>query len=123
MATAIIIIVIVLICVFGVKSYLKRIRSGCCGGQGDPPVKKIKVKDKEKSHYPYCKKMKIYGMTCGQCAFRVENALNCNEGVWAKVSLEQGEANILLKTNMENTKLADAVEKAGYTVLSIVNEN
>lgn len=40
MATAIIIIVIVLICVFGVKSYLKRIRSGCCGGAGRSSRKK-----------------------------------------------------------------------------------
>lgn len=122
MATAIILIVIILICVFGVKSYLKRIRSRCCGGQGEPPVKKMRVKDKDKSHYLYHKKMNIYGMTCGQCAIRVENALNANEGVWAKVSLETSQADILLKKDMENSRLVDVVEKAGYTVLSIVNE-
>ena len=66
--------------------------------------------------------MNIYGMTCGQCAIRVENALNANEGVWAKVSLETSQADILLKKDMENSRLADVVEKAGYTVLSIVNE-
>ena len=37
-------------------------------------MKKVKVKDKDPSHYPYEKILKIDGMTCGNCANRVENA-------------------------------------------------
>ena len=35
MANAIIIAVLVLICVFAVRSYCRKLKQGCCGGGGD----------------------------------------------------------------------------------------
>ena len=35
-----------------IRSYKKKLASGCCGAS-DESVKKNKVTDKDKSHYPY----------------------------------------------------------------------
>lgn len=121
MATAIICILLVIAVVFGIKSYMKKLRSGCCGASSEPAVKKIKVKDKDKSHYPYHKELKIDGMSCGNCANRVENALNSMEGVWARVDLSSGSADVYLKQQTEDQTLKQAVKNAGYTVYRIAN--
>ena len=53
MSTAIICAVLIVIAIIGIKSYAKKLTSGCCGASSQPSVKKIKVRDKDKSHYPY----------------------------------------------------------------------
>lgn len=90
MSTAIICVLLIIISVFGIRSYMKRLASGCCGSSGEKSPKRIKVKDKDLSHYPHQCTMKVDGMSCGNCAVRVENALNAMEGVWARVDLEAG---------------------------------
>ena len=92
MSTAIICAVLIVIAIIGIKSYAKKLTSGCCGASSQPSVKKMKVRDKDKSHYPYSRLLKVDGMSCGNCASYVENALNSLEGVWAQVDLEKGEA-------------------------------
>ena len=52
MANAIIIVVLVLICVFAVRSYCRKLKQGCCGGGGDQ-VRKTGPEDRDLSHYPY----------------------------------------------------------------------
>ena len=51
MQYAIFAIVLIVFAVFVIKSYSKKLASGCCGG-GDTE-KKVKVADKNRAHYPY----------------------------------------------------------------------
>lgn len=68
MSTAIICAVLIVIAIIGIKSYAKKLTSGCCGASSQPSVKKMKVRDKDKSHYPYSLLLKVDGMSCGNCA-------------------------------------------------------
>ena len=120
MATAVICIILVIAVIAGVKSYMKKLRSGCCGASSEPSVIKVKVKDKDPSHYPYEKILKIDGMTCGNCANRVENALNHLDGVYASVDLMKEEAVVRMKEKLEDQTLKKAVAAAGYTVYKVV---
>lgn len=117
MSTAIIVLLLVLICIFSVKSYLKKLRGGCCGAGGDAPQKKVKVEDRNKEHYPYRAVVTIDGMVCANCATRVENALNSMAGVWAKVDLSKKQAEVLSKAPLEEQAVRSAVRKQGYTVM------
>ena len=50
-----------------IRSYRKKLASGCCGAS-DESVKKNKVADKDKSHYPYEKTLVVDGMVCKNCS-------------------------------------------------------
>ena len=50
MATAIICLVLIMAGVLAIRSYRKRLTTGCCGGSGEAAVKKIKVSDKDLTH-------------------------------------------------------------------------
>lgn len=120
MGTAIVIVIIVVICVFAIYSYGHKMRrgGGCCGSH-EAAEKKVKVADKNKDHYPYAVTLTIDGMTCSNCSRRVENALNSLDGVWAKVDLGERKADVRLKQAPNNDALRHAVQDVGYTVLSI----
>lgn len=122
MGTAIIILILILLCIIGVKSYAKKLASGCCGASGDK-VKKVKVADKNQEHYPYLAELKIDGMVCGSCANRVENCLNAITGVWASVDLGSQSAKVRMKEKVEEERLRDAVRDVGYTVLKVDFKN
>lgn len=122
MAAAVICLILIIAGIFAFKSSLKRMSSGCCGSSSQPSVKKIKVRDKDPSHYPFHRRLKVDGMTCQSCSNRVENALNAIDGVWARVSLMEGEADVLMKQDMEDSALKTAVRDAGYTVYKIIND-
>lgn len=119
MATVIICIILIICIIFGVKSYAKRLSSGCCGSSGEGPVKRKKVADKNPAHYPYEVQLTIDGMTCGNCAARVENALNELDGVWAKVDLGSQQAKVQMKSLIPESDLKNAVHQVGYTVMKI----
>ncbi|WNY23932.1 Copper-exporting P-type ATPase [Methanimicrococcus hongohii] len=63
--------------------------------------------------------MKIDGMTCINCQKHVEKALNAIPGVSAKVDWEAGTANVFIENEVDDETLKQAVEKEGYTVVSI----
>lgn len=119
MSTLIICLILLVIIALAVKSIIHRIKHGsaCCGERDSAP-KKIKINDKNKSHYPYEYIMKIDGMHCSNCVRFVENALNAVEGLWTTVNLEKKEARILAKNQMEQKILEKIVLDAGYTPLS-----
>lgn len=123
MATTIIFLVLLMAGVLAIRSYRKRLSTGCCGGSGEAAVKKVKVRDKDLTHYPYRKILKIDGMSCGNCAVRVENALNSLEGVFARVNLMEAEADVRMKEELSDVRLKDAVKEAGYTVYRITPVN
>ena len=119
MSTAIICLILVVIAVIGVKSYMKKLTSGCCGASSGKAPKKIRVSDRDPSHYPVRKLLKVDGMVCGNCATNVENSLNRLDGVWARVNLEKGEADVYMKEEIPDDELRSAVRSAGYTVYRV----
>lgn len=120
-STAVICVILAVICIFSVKKYRKKLTSGCCGAGGEGTVKKRRVSDRNKAHYPYTKILEIDGMSCGNCANRVENALNALDGVWASVDLGSQEALVRMKQPMDPELLKNAVRKQGYTVIRITD--
>ena len=117
--TVIIVLVLVAIAVLSVMSYVKKLRSGCCGAS-DEKVKRVRVTDRDKSHYPYSVVLTVDGMVCGNCAARVENALNELEGVWASAGVEHGTVMVRMKQSLEEQLLRSTVNQiGGYTVMKV----
>ena len=114
----IIVLIVAAIVVFGSINYIKKLKKGgdCCP-EHEEATKSIKLKDRDKSHYPYEAKLAIDGMSCNNCVRNVENALNALDGTWATVSLEDNMATVLLKNPPDIEKLSKAVADAGYMVL------
>ena len=96
----------------------KRAKSGggCCGDRPET-VQKSAVKDRNKSHYPHELTLQIGGMTCENCARRVENALNSLDGVWATVRIDSHSAHLRLKAEPDMERIREAVRQAGYVVM------
>ena len=67
--------------------------------------------------------MKVDGLSCGNCAIRVENALNSLEGVYARVNLMEAEADVRMKQELSDAVLKETVKDAGYTVYRITPVN
>ena len=116
MANAVILLLLVILLILGVRSYAKKLAHGCCGAGGDEPQRKVRVADKNPAHYAHAVRLGIRGMTCANCARRVENALNSMDGVWAQVNLKEASALVRMKTPVPEDALSRAVAQAGYTV-------
>lgn len=114
-STALILVVFLALGLIALKGTMKRMLHGCCGG-GGPRTKRVKVSDKNPSHYSFLVTLSIEGMTCSACALRVENALNSMEGVWAKVNLPKKTAAVRTKEKPEESEIRQAVSYAGYSV-------
>lgn len=119
MATVIIFIVIAVIVFFGIRNYRKNMVSGCCGSESDAAPRKIRVQDRNLSHYPYKKVLKIDGMTCRNCVIHVQNSLNSLDGVFSKVDLNKKSAKVCMKEEISDQLLRKVVSRVGYTVMSI----
>ncbi len=91
--------------------------SSCCGGH-EAPEPKVKVFDKNISHYDYHYETVIEGMVCSNCATRVENALNRNEGIYAKVDLGNKKAVIHSKKELSKEKMFGYFKELPYTIMS-----
>lgn len=118
MATYIICIIMLLICIYSIKSYANKLTNGCCGAGGDI-IKKIKPSDKNISNYSYNYKIRIEGMTCKNCKMRVENAFNEDSNFYAQVNLKEKYADVRSKLKISNENLETIVNKEGYKVISI----
>ncbi|MCM1217778.1 MAG: cation transporter [Lachnospiraceae bacterium] len=118
MATAVICIIIGLICIMGIRSYVKKLSHGCCGGSSDT-VKRQKPEDADISHYPFCYELEIDGMTCKNCAARIENAFNGTGDYYASINLGKRIGTIHAKEETPETELRRIVAKCGYSVKSV----
>lgn len=118
MGTAFICLILVIIAVLSVKSYMKKLTHGCCGG-GDVAEKKVKVQDKKKEHYPYHKKIEVDGMTCKNCALKIENAFNSQQGCYGIVNLKEKQADLYMKQLSSDEEIKSLIEKVGYNVNKI----
>jgi copper ion binding protein len=62
----------------------------------------------------------IEGMSCGHCVKHVEEALSELNGVTkVEVSLKDKNATVELNQGVEDSKLKEAIEEAGYEVVAI----
>lgn len=115
--TFVIILLIVVFAVFVIRGYAKKLAHGCCGSGGDAE-QRVKVKDKNKSHYPYTAILTVDGMMCSGCEVRIENALNSLDGVWAKASSSDGSVRVLMKSPLSEDTLRSTINDLGiYTLM------
>ena len=73
--------------------------------------------DKNIRHYNYHYEVAIEGMVCSNCATRVENALNKNDGIYAKVDLEHKKAVIHAKQEISKADVARYLKELPYTMM------
>ena len=118
MGTIVLCLILTVLVAFAINSVKKRIRFGsaCCGTH-DPLPKKIRVVDKDISHYPYCYTLTVDGMHCSNCVRHVENALNTLDGIWATVNLADKSALVRAKIPLVEKELSQIVAGAEYTVI------
>ena len=110
-------IILIAFAVLVIKSYAKKLASGCCGAGGDA-AKKVKVADRNKAHYPYAASLTVDGMMCAACETRVENALNALDGVWAKASSSDGRVDVLMKSPVDEAVFRKTINELGvYTLM------
>ena len=98
------------------RTLIRSRKGGGCCGEHESAEKKVTVSDRNKAHYPYAVLLQIGGMTCENCARKVENALNLLDGTWTVVSISGGSAKVLSKTPPDEAALREAVRGAGYVV-------
>ena len=78
----------------------------------DPKQKKSKKEEK-----PMTKIIFIQGMQCNHCKMTVEKALGAIEGVEkVEVSLEDQKAEIEMTKEIEDSKIKEVIEEAGFMV-------
>ncbi len=120
MGTIIVILVLLIIVLCAILSIRKRIKYGsaCCGGHDAAPAK-IRVRDKNKAHYPYTYTLTVDGMHCSNCARRVENALHAKDGLWAKVNLENHTVLVWAKYPLAWEDLSPLISAEGYTLIGL----
>lgn len=115
MTEIIIIVILAGLIIFAVVQTVRKFQKGggCCG-EHQPTEKSNSAKGRRKADYPHEIDIKISGMTCSNCATRVENALNSIDGVWAKVDLNRNTAHIRTKEQPDKKALCAVIAKAGY---------
>ncbi len=113
---ALFVLVALLVC-YAVFRSCSRFRKGsaCCGERTES-TKRLGVADKSRKHYPFLAEAEITGMTCDNCAAKVENALNSLDGIWAAVRIDTQKAVIRGKQPIEESLIREAVHRAGYGV-------
>ena len=119
------VVVLLLLCLFGWAVYKviqKLKKGGSCCGEHEETLKRVSVQDRNRNHYSHKAVLSIGGMTCENCAIRVENSLNRLPGTWAKADIAENKAEILMKTEPDENILRDAVASAGYVVMAVNTE-
>ena len=117
MATAIIIILLILVCIFSIKSYMKKLAHGCCGAGGDdekaPEIKAAL------SEYKYKYTVKVGGMSCKNCAAKIENTFSRKDGLYSKADFKNGTAEIYSNADVSEFTIRQTVVGLGYSVEEI----
>lgn len=119
MATVIIIALLAAICVFGVISYCKKLKHGCCGAGGDSEQRVEKSFNPAEYQFHYT--IKIGGMSCGKCAARIENAFSRRDGIHAKADYKSGRAEVYAKQPIPEPVLRTTVVELGYSVEEVIS--
>ncbi len=117
--TVAIIIALALVCFLAVRSYLKKLAHGCCGAGSDKEGRLSKTADL--SGYAHRYSVKIGGMTCKNCALRIENAFNRQEGLAARVDFKTGLAEVASNAQIPELTLRKTIVELGYSVEEIAD--
>ena len=118
MVNVIIVLILLALVGYGIYSFVHHLtRGGGCCGERDAAVKKVKVEDRNKAHYPHMLVLGVDGMTCQNCQRRVENALNAMPGTWAAADLAAQQVSILTKEMPDEAAIRQAIRDAGYLPL------
>ncbi|WP_034476061.1 heavy-metal-associated domain-containing protein [Butyrivibrio proteoclasticus] len=119
MYTTTIIAAVVLLAALSLLIFMMRRKlthgSSCCGTH-EASERKIKVADKKISNYSYHYEVKIGQMVCSNCATRVENAFNKNDGIYAKVDLENKRAIVHAKRELSRNDVAQFMNGLPYVI-------
>ena len=113
-ATVVIGLILLLFVLWSLRSYIKRLRTGCCGG-GDVKVPKKKLT----GTIVETKIVDIEGMTCGHCKARVEQALDTIDGAAAEVNLHRNHAVVKMTREVSDDEIRRALAGSGYTITGI----
>lgn len=124
MGNVIVVVALVLIIVFAVKSSAKHFRGegGCCGGGGDSITKKdIPVKKLDGTKLG---EMTVFisGMHCDHCVASVTKAINRIDGASAHVILKKNKAVVSYDREVSEEAVRNAVEAEGFQVTGIKRE-
>ena len=120
MATGIILVILIMICVFGIKSYAGKLAHGCCGsGDGGKGEKRVRPSDKKRGNYPYEWKLRVDGMSCSGCERRMENAFHAEEGFLARADWKTGTVEVCKKEKVPEQRFRQIVKQAGYGFLGM----
>lgn len=117
MATGIIISVLIVLCFIAVRTYVKKLAHGCCGGGGDKERKIAETADLSDCKYRYT--VKIGGMACKNCAVRIENTFNRQNDVFAQADYKSGIAEISAKEPLHEIVVRQRIVGLGYSVEEI----
>ncbi|MGI6012010.1 MAG: heavy-metal-associated domain-containing protein [Ruminococcus sp.] len=120
----VIVVIILLILIGGAVAYLiKAKRSGvkCVGCPAGGSCSSSKKPARKKLDAPVIgkKTIEISGMHCAHCVTSVTEGLNQIEGVRAEVDLAKNKAVVSFDREIQDEVLKNAVEKAGFSVVSI----
>ena len=122
-ATVVVVALLVLLVGWAAYQSVRRARKGsACCGEHEGTVARIGAKDRNPRNYAHETLLEIGGMTCDNCARKVENALNELDGTWATVSIADHTARVRTKEPADMAALRAAVRQAGYVVLGAVDE-
>ncbi len=115
-AVILVIAVIAVVLVFGIRKTLKTVKGGCCGGGGGDlePLKK-ELEGEVVSE----KVLKIDGMHCRNCQYRVQRALERIDGVASEVNFKKNQAIVKMDREVPDVRLESAVKNQGYSVSGI----
>lgn len=118
-STVIISLVILVILILGIRSMIRRATTGCCGA-GDE-IKPIYPEDRDLSHYPYCYRLGVEGMSCQNCVNRIQNAFNKQDGLYARVNRHRKEAMVYAKQEQTQEILEKVVTGLGYQAIGFAS--
>ena len=118
MANVIIVLILLVLVGYGIYSFVHHLtRGGGCCGERDAAVKKVKVEDRNKAHYPHTLVLGVDGMTCQNCQRHVENALNALPDTLAEVNLSAQNVTVWTKADADEEVIRKAIRDAGYLPL------
>ena len=112
----IILAIIVVAMAVVVRNYIRKGGHGDCCGDTDGNIKLKGPKDRDVSHYTHAYNVTVTGMSCDNCATKVANAFNGQDGMYAEVSLTDGKALVRTKEVVDADALKAVVRNAGYGV-------
>ena len=118
MANIIIVLLLAAAVGYGIYSFVHHLRcgGGCCG-EHEAAAKKVRVADRDRSHYPHRLVLGVDGMTCQNCQRHVENALNTLPDTLAEVNLSAQNVTVWTKGDADEEVIRKAIRDAGYLPL------